>query len=356
MNDNMNSSTNKDIDKSTGVNSGHIGNNLLISGDKERMNSFRTNLKKHLSNEYLILSGKKDELESDATQIRVEIERRDRTLFPSNEHEDSRKYFSPLNLSDIKSSRESEKEKELNLKLSNINKEIDNLENRMSEIMDFLRDIDEMFRKKDVIQSGDNMIDNLNLLAEYYSQMNPPVEILFECSNDLIKIDEEEGKSIVSQVADEIDRGIKKYNISVVLLELEKISSGKTSDKSSRERAAKTSETSSSPDKATERTSDKISETSSSPSPGKVSERRSDTTSETSSSPDKATERTSDKTSGTSSSPGKATEEPSDMTPGKTEELQSASGDYISITVSYDCEENQFFDSIKTSFQYKMKK
>ena len=190
--------------------------------DKEKLKKFRANLKKHLSNEYLILSEKKDELEADATQIRVEIERRDRTLFPSNEHGDARKYFSPLNLSELKESQKSDKEKELNQKLTDINREIESLEERMNEIMDFLRDVDELVAKSEKrrIKSSTDMTDNLSAITDYYLKREPPLEILSEYNSRKIIFEESTSDFIVSQIMDQIDMLRKKHNVSMLLLEV----------------------------------------------------------------------------------------------------------------------------------------
>ena len=257
----------------------YIGNddrNKLLKYDKERLRRFRSNLKKHLTNEYLTLSDRKDVLESDATQIKVEIERRDRTLFPANEHSDARKYFSPLNLTDLKDNQNSEKEKELNQKLTRINKETSDIESRMSEIMDFLRDLDDIlayykdFNKdsdhdnnsdddnsfddnlendkidndridadnlndnSDDSDSEDKIIDHgqsgikidgnlknsLYQLASYYMEKKPALEILLEYNCQQEEWGMDASKFIITQIGDQIYRARKTYNISMVLLEV----------------------------------------------------------------------------------------------------------------------------------------
>ena len=52
--------------------------NLNLQG---RMSVFHDKLKKHLSNEYLFLSEKKDNLENEILQLKMEKEQRDKTLF-----------------------------------------------------------------------------------------------------------------------------------------------------------------------------------------------------------------------------------------------------------------------------------
>ena len=62
-----------------------------------RMSVFHDKLRKHLSNEYLFLSEKKDNLENEILQLKMEKEQKDKTLFPNIGKKDVRKYFSPLN-------------------------------------------------------------------------------------------------------------------------------------------------------------------------------------------------------------------------------------------------------------------
>ena len=65
-----------------------------------RMSVFHDKLRKHLSNEYLFLSEKKDNLENEILQLKLEKEQKDKTLFPHIEKRDVRKYFSPLNINE----------------------------------------------------------------------------------------------------------------------------------------------------------------------------------------------------------------------------------------------------------------
>ena len=54
----------------------------------ERMEDFHQKLKKHLMDEYLYLSEKKDNLEAEAIQIRMEMDQKDKALFPNMEKGD----------------------------------------------------------------------------------------------------------------------------------------------------------------------------------------------------------------------------------------------------------------------------
>lgn len=113
----------------------------------ERMEDFHQKLKKHLMDEYLYLSEKKDNLEAEAIQIRMEMDQKDKALFPNMEKGDVRKYFSPLSISGIKEKQKDEKEKLMNTNYNRIQDEMTLLENRMKEIMDFLRDVDKLLEK-----------------------------------------------------------------------------------------------------------------------------------------------------------------------------------------------------------------
>ena len=55
------------------------------SNIKDRMYVLYDKLKRHLSSEYLDLTEKKDNLESDVIQMKIELEKRDKTLFPNQE-------------------------------------------------------------------------------------------------------------------------------------------------------------------------------------------------------------------------------------------------------------------------------
>jgi len=110
--------------------------------DKNRLKVFHDKIKKHLSDEYLYLSEKKDGLENEITQIKVEMEKRDKTLFPIMEKADKRKYFSPLNLSDVEERIKDDKEEELNNNLKEIQKQVRQLEDQINEIMGLLKESD----------------------------------------------------------------------------------------------------------------------------------------------------------------------------------------------------------------------
>ena len=112
-----------------------------------RMSVFHDKLRKHLSNEYLFLSEKKDNLENEILQLKLEKEQKDKTLFPHIEKRDVRKYFSPLNINEIDEEQKDEKEKQLTANISRISEEAELLDSRMLEIKDFLQDIESMLQE-----------------------------------------------------------------------------------------------------------------------------------------------------------------------------------------------------------------
>lgn len=99
-----------------------------------RMSVFHDKLRKHLSNEYLFLSEKKDNLENEILQLKMEKEQKDKTLFPNIGKKDVRKYFSPLNISEIDEDQKDEKEKQLLANISRISEEAEMLDGRMLEL------------------------------------------------------------------------------------------------------------------------------------------------------------------------------------------------------------------------------
>lgn len=54
---------------------------------------FNDKLRKHLSNEYLFLSEKNENLENEILQLKLEKEQKDKTLFPHIEKRDDQKIF-----------------------------------------------------------------------------------------------------------------------------------------------------------------------------------------------------------------------------------------------------------------------
>lgn len=106
---------------------------------------FSRRLKDHLSNEYMMLNEKKMNLETESIQIRMEMDQRDKSLFPGMKKRDYRKYFSPLNLSEEDHKKQNEIDEKYANQMSELNEEISNLDARMDEIKVFIKEIDTLF-------------------------------------------------------------------------------------------------------------------------------------------------------------------------------------------------------------------
>ena len=112
--------------------------------DKLVRDEFREKLRKHLSDEYMRLNDKKLGLENEATHLKMEMNHKDKKLFPSMKKNDYRKYFSPLNLSESEDSGKNEIENKYELQMRHLTDEIDKIEESMEEIRYFLNNLDQM--------------------------------------------------------------------------------------------------------------------------------------------------------------------------------------------------------------------
>ena len=111
---------------------------------KDRLMRFNEQLKKHLSGEMMYLTEKRDEYENQILQLKIEKEQRDRTLFQHVDQKDIRKYFSPLNLSDLAEEKKDEKQKELSGQIRQIQDKMLRIDDRMDEIRQLIREMDEI--------------------------------------------------------------------------------------------------------------------------------------------------------------------------------------------------------------------
>ena len=76
--------------------------------------------------------------------MKIEKEQRDRTLFQHVDQKDIRKYFSPLNLSDLAEEKKDEKQKELSGQIRQIQDNMLRIDDRMDEIRQLIREMDEI--------------------------------------------------------------------------------------------------------------------------------------------------------------------------------------------------------------------
>ena len=249
----------------------------------DRMDAFHDKLRKHLSNEYIFLSDKKQALENEMLQMKIEMEQKDRSLFPSISHEDARKYFSPLNYSEIEDKQKSKKEKEMNEALSKISDELSLLEERMEEIKDFLRNMESIFsgsgeaeeeeigeitsdeyeysdqyreefetdyvdpydeknekteKKEKTEKTEDPYADYFNIneywynhevypqflrnlyeIVDYFKKKYKNVDILLEFNDNNIELDTDMSRNILNQIIFNIREAILNYQVNIVLLQ-----------------------------------------------------------------------------------------------------------------------------------------
>lgn len=119
--------------------------NVLYHPDsnlKHILIQFNEKMKSHLSKEMMYLSEKKDEYENQILQLKIEREQRDKKLFQHVEQKDIRKYFSPLNLSDMEDTKKDEKQKELSGQIKRIQEDILQIDIRMEEIRTLIDEMD----------------------------------------------------------------------------------------------------------------------------------------------------------------------------------------------------------------------
>lgn len=244
-------------------------NSIFIqnANPKDRMIVFRDNLKRHLSNEYLYLTDKKDDLENQVLQLKIEREQKDKTLFQTLEKKDIRKYFSPLNLSEIEEDQKDEKQKQLSMNMERYQEEIDRIEQRINEIRDFLSDIDELISEDRILleedkdselkinlpvnlydedeenenindnnilkkKNGDSsflvekekkiypqLLRNLYELSDVLQENNENLDVLIEFNDNNIELDSTINKNIIRQLEYNINLALEDYEISMVLIQ-----------------------------------------------------------------------------------------------------------------------------------------
>ncbi len=111
---------------------------------RERLIQFDEKLKTYLSKEMMYLTEKKDDYENQILQLKIEREQRDKTLFQHVEQKDIRKYFSPLNLSDMEDDKKNENQKELSDQITQIQDNISRIDGHIEEIRELIREMDDI--------------------------------------------------------------------------------------------------------------------------------------------------------------------------------------------------------------------
>lgn len=111
---------------------------------KDRMCIFYEKFKKHLSDELLYLSEKKDDYENQIIQLNIEKERKNKTLFEHVDNRDIRKYFSPLNLNDMETEKKDERQKALTEQMDSYRDKISQIDKKICEIKELIHEIYDM--------------------------------------------------------------------------------------------------------------------------------------------------------------------------------------------------------------------
>lgn len=236
-------------------------NNIFIQNPnkKDRILVFQDKLKRHLSNEYLYLIDKKDDLENQLVQLKVEHSRKNKTLFPNIEQKDVRKYFSPLNIQKIEEDKKDEKDKHLMISIDRTQDEVLKIGQRMSEIKEFLHDIDEFSEglsySMDEIEDGEDfstneeekdtsnipqkednyreivdylsdnreiypqMIRNLYDFSDFLKKEFNQIEILIEFSDNNIETSEDVNRNLLLQMNYNVNTVLEQYDISTILIQ-----------------------------------------------------------------------------------------------------------------------------------------
>ena len=236
---------------------------------KDRFTVLNDQLKRHLSTECIYLADKKDDLENQILQLKIEKEQKDKTLFQNVEKKDVRKFFSPLNLKEIEKDQKDEKQKHLTMEMERIQQEIAQFDNRMNEIKELIHDLDILVQDPLLIESieerdseqkmdamapiiDDTVLDDL-LMDEEKSNVasshddekekvisikyNPQLlrsiydlsdvlqskynnlEILIEFNDHNLELNPDINQNLLEQVRDNIERAVEDYQITMILIQ-----------------------------------------------------------------------------------------------------------------------------------------
>ena len=236
---------------------------------KDRFTVLNDQLKRHLSTECIYLADKKDDLENQILQLKIEKEQKDKTLFQNVEKKDVRKFFSPLNLKEIEKDQKDEKQKHLTMEMERIQQEIAQFDNRMNEIKELIHDLDILVQDPLLIESieerdseqkmdamapiiDDTVLDDLlrdeeksNVVSshddekekvisiKYYPQLLRSIydlsdvlqskynnlEILIEFNDHNLELNPDINQNLLEQVRDNIERAVEDYQITMILIQ-----------------------------------------------------------------------------------------------------------------------------------------
>lgn len=232
---------------------------------------FQDKLKRHLSNEYLYIVEKKDDLENQLVHLKMEQSQKNKTLFPNINQKGVRKYFSPLNIQEIEDDHKDEKDRLLIDSIERLKSKISELSIRMTEIKEFLHDIDFILdsddnkseksedenkiqeeysgKNNDVVKDSrngsenktfpqnvdysDNIVDYFNReraiypqmirtlydFSDYLKEIFNQIEVLIEFNDNNIETSEEVNRNLILQLYYNICCTLEEYDISTILIQ-----------------------------------------------------------------------------------------------------------------------------------------
>lgn len=211
-----------------------------IDSTNQSLKEFNLKLKRHLSNDYMRMSEKRTELESELVQLKVDKDRRDKKLFQSIGQVNVKRYFSPLNIEDSSGKNNDEKLEQLKANIERIELEIKNISSNMIEIQSILKGADTFLNYKDrryqanhskdaqdkeyKKQLENQLVDshlkkNLKELIRVYHDQYEYLEIILEFEDHDIALDEKLCKNILMQIVNNINIALEEYHATMIVIE-----------------------------------------------------------------------------------------------------------------------------------------
>ena len=133
--------------------------------------AFQEKIKRHLSDEYLFIVEKKDDLENQLLSLQTEKEKKNKTLFPGFDQKDIRKYFSPLNLKEPEYEDIDEKDRQISIDIERVENDIRKISQKMSEIKEIIHEIDDISKIYQQLQES-ALVNEVSVEEDYLEQDN----------------------------------------------------------------------------------------------------------------------------------------------------------------------------------------
>ena len=247
---------------------GHHDKDILPSEDYQMYNirGFKDKIKAHLSNEYIYIMEKKDDLENQLISLKMEENQKKKVLFPNIEQKNIRSYFSPFSIKEEDLDDKNDQDKNLSMNIDHLKREILEMDLSMEEIKDILLNIDQYlddYEKKEeekknnnnnkeeesngadpldslkdngFPQNGDKftkivdyfyidrniypqMIRNLYDYADFLRKEFNHIEVFIEFNDNNIETDPELNRSLLSQINYNIKSSLEYFDISTILIQ-----------------------------------------------------------------------------------------------------------------------------------------